>query len=101
MAKESGQVTAVQICNQTYQLRSGDDPEHVRKLARYVDQRMNEVFERTPTVDSLKVAVLTALNIADEYFSLQREMESIDGKVLKRAEKLNALLEPFVESESS
>jgi cell division protein ZapA len=60
-----GQATRVRICNQYYDLL-GNDPERIRSLAAMVDERMAEVARRTPTVDTLKVAILAALSLADE-----------------------------------
>jgi cell division protein ZapA len=63
---EDGQSTAVTIFGQTYHLRGGDDGTYLAELAAIVDCRMREVVETTGTADTLKVAVLAALNIADE-----------------------------------
>lgn len=57
----------VEIFGQPYRLRADEDPEYVQRLAEYVDGRMREVARQTSAVDSLKVAVLTALNIADDH----------------------------------
>ena len=96
MSTESGQTTTVKIFNQTYNLRSGDDPEYVKRLARFVDERMMEVLELTPTVDSLKVAVLAALNIADEYFTTTQRLEALEESVCETSEKLVARMDPFL-----
>lgn len=101
MGEDSKQVTAVEICNRTYQVSSGGDPEYVKELAQYVDRMMTEVFEQTPAVDSLKVAVLAALNIADECFSAQQKVEVLERNVTEKSEKIITLLDPFVGSESS
>jgi len=61
---KTGYVT-VQIYDQTYHL-SGQDPAHIRALAELVDARMRAVAAQGRTVDSLRVAVLAALNLADE-----------------------------------
>ncbi len=100
MSEDSKQVTAVKIFNQTYQVSSGGDPEYVKQLARYVDKMMTDVFEKTPAVDSLKVAVLAALNIADECFSAQHQLETLDDTVTEKSEKMSTLLDPLVDSES-
>ena len=101
MGEDSKQVTAVKIFNQTYQVSSGGDPEYVKQLARYVDKMMAEVFEKTPTVDSLKVAVLAALNIADECFSAQHKLDVLDDTVTEKSERIITLLDPLVGSKSS
>ena len=55
----------VEIYDQLYHL-SGQNPEHIRELAAYVDSKMRAVAAHGRTVDSLRVAVLAALNLADE-----------------------------------
>ena len=101
MSEEPNQVTTVNIYNQTYQVRSGGDPEYIKRLAKYVDETMTEVFESTPSVDSIKVAVLAALNIADDYFSTQDELNSLNEAVSEKSEKLIALLDPLTGTKSS
>lgn len=55
----------VEIYDQTYHLY-GQDPDHIRELAACVDAKMRAVAAEGRTVDSLRVAVLAALNLADE-----------------------------------
>ena len=100
MGENSKQVTAVKIFNQTYQVSSGDDPEYVKQLARYVDKVMTEVSEKTSAVDSLKVAVLAALNIADESFVARNQLETLDDTVTEKSEEMISLLDPLVGSRS-
>ncbi len=94
MAAEDMQVTAVKINNHTYHIRS-QDPERVSRLARYLDGRMKEVASQTSTVDSLKVAVLAALNIVDDYFALQEEHSSMQEEVAARSERMTEALQAF------
>ena len=56
----------VEIFDQAYNLR-GSDPEYILNLAEYVDAKMRAVAEATNTIDTVRLAVLAALNIADEY----------------------------------
>jgi cell division protein ZapA len=60
-------VTPVNIYGRTYQLRGNEDGEYLAELASLVDGRMRDVADATGTADTLKVAILAALNIADEY----------------------------------
>jgi cell division protein ZapA len=62
----------VEIFDQAYNLR-GSDPEYILKLAEYVDSKMRAVAEATNTIDTVRLAVLAALNIADEYHLLKRK----------------------------
>jgi cell division protein ZapA (FtsZ GTPase activity inhibitor) len=65
----------VEIFDQVYNLR-GSDADYIVKLAEYVDGKMRAVSEQTATVDSVRLAVLAALNIADEYHLLKRRLET-------------------------
>ncbi len=88
----------VEIFDQGYNLR-GTDPDYILKLAEYVDSKMRAVAEQTHTVDSARLAVLAALNIADEYHLLKRSAEGGTTESSKRTRKLlNALDEVLVEN---
>ena len=63
----------VEIYNQTYNIRSDGDNDYILRLAEYVDGKMREISSGTLTVDSLKVAILAALHIADEYHQLKNK----------------------------
>lgn len=81
----------VEIFDQGYNLR-GTDPDYILKLAEYVDAKMRAVSEQTHTVDTSRLAVLAALNIADEYHLLKRKTEGGNVDSSKRARQLlNAL----------
>ena len=64
----------VEIFDQAYNLR-GSDPEYILKLAEYVDAKMRAVAEATNTIDTVRLAVLAALNIADEYHLLKKKQQ--------------------------
>ena len=70
----------VSIYDQTYHLR-GTDPVHIEKLAAIVDSKMRAVSAHGHTVDSLRVAVLAALNIADELATLRERYDTLAGSV--------------------
>ena len=77
----------VEIFDQAYNLR-GSDPEYILKLAEYVDSKMRAVAEATNTIDTVRLAVLAALNIADEYHLLKRKQDSGATDYQKRAHLL-------------
>jgi len=87
----------IQIYDQNYNFGDDQDEAYLKKLAAYVDERMRVVADSTRTVDSLKVAVLAALNIADEMFTLRDRQQEIDGPLRKRVEKCVALVEKALE----
>ena len=61
----------VEILGQEYRIRSDSDPETIRRAAALVDETMVKVRDRTGTVDTLDIAVLAALNIANHLISLR------------------------------
>jgi cell division protein ZapA len=71
----------VEIFGQTYAVRGGEDPAYVERLAEYVDEQMKEVGRTSGAVDSVRVAVLAALNLADECFRLRQDLGDRDKKV--------------------
>jgi cell division protein ZapA len=74
------QSISVEIYDQVYHLR-GIDPEYIDHLARIVDQKMRAVAANGGTVDSLRVAVLASLNIADELQCLRERYASLAGSI--------------------
>ncbi len=86
----------VEIFDQVYNLR-GSDAEYILKLAEYVDMKMRAVSEQTATVDSVRLAVLAALNIADEYHLLKRRVEMPAPEVRQRASKLESALDEILQ----
>jgi cell division protein ZapA len=73
---EKPSLVHVEIFGQSYAVKAGPDPSYVEKLAGFVDEQMKQVSRSSGAVDSLRVAVLTALNLADECFRLRRETEA-------------------------
>src|SRR5512143_3062817 len=93
----------VEIFGQTYAVKAGGDAGYVEKLAGSVDEQMKEVSRASGAVDSLRVAVLAALNLADECVRLRREVDdarreqrsagsSADDRIGRLARKLGAAL---------
>ncbi len=99
-ARESGGAV-VEIYDQIYQLR-GTDPAHIERLASVVDSKMRAVSAHGQTVDSLRVAVLAALNIADELLALRARYEALSTSAAQiqmkaRAGSLMGMLDEVLE----
>jgi cell division protein ZapA len=86
----------VEIFDQGYNLR-GTDPDYILKLAEYVDSKMRAVAEQTHTVDSARLAVLAALNIADEFHMLKRKAEGGSSESFKRTRQLLIALDEVLQ----
>lgn len=69
-------VTVV-IFNEEYVVRGEENPDYIQMLASYVDRRMRMIFQRNANLSSTKVAVLTALNLADELNKLQEDYDEL------------------------
>ncbi len=80
LAAQAAGAVVVEIYGQVYQLR-GTDTAHIEKLAGIVDGKMRAVSAHGATVDSLRVAVLAALNIADELTALRARYDTLSGSV--------------------
>jgi cell division protein ZapA len=89
----SNKGTQVQIFGHVYHLRGSEDPEHARRVARLVDERMNAIADQMATADSFRIAVLAALNIADEYLRLQGRHDRFKTQVVAKSDRLVSLLD--------
>lgn len=87
----------IEIYDQSYNVNADHNEEYLKELAAYVDGKMRSVADATKMVDSLKVAVLAALNIADETFTLRQRQDAVEGPLRKRVEKCVAMVEKALE----
>lgn len=88
-----GHVISVEIHGQRYPIRSTLDHEYVTRLAAYVDEKIRAAADSTPTGDSLRLAVLAALNLADELFRCRDATRARSGEIAERAGELERLLD--------
>jgi len=78
----------VQIYGTDYKIRGDADPDYIKRLAAHVDAKMRDVVAVSSTVQPIKVAILAAINLADEYF---RALDEQGGARDQVAQRLNAL----------
>ena len=99
MSKEPQSIRVV-IYDQEYFMRGDLNREYIEKLAQYLDTKMRSIAERTRTVDTLRVAMLAALNMADEYHQLKARYEEVtqhmDQKVGEYTDALDKILKDAV-----
>jgi cell division protein ZapA len=91
----------VEIYNQTYNIRSDGDTEYIIQLAEFVDSRMREISSGTLTVDSLKVAILAALHVADELHRLKHVHEQADAQLGTRSAECAEMLDRLLKARTS
>ena len=96
---DKAHLVQVEIFGQTYSVKAGSDAAYVTRLAAFVDEEMKDVSRASGAVDSLRVAVLAALNLADEIFR-QRQQDAdkhgtgaaFDERAMRLAKKLGIAL---------
>jgi cell division protein ZapA len=98
-SKENTQSTRVVIFGSEYSIKADVDVETTRKVARYVNSKMAEIHENTASRDNVKIAVLSALNIAGELFELKdrqdtgaQQIHEITGKAASIVKKIDVAL---------
>lgn len=93
MANDEGRLVTVEINGMRYPIRSQLDPAYVAELAGYVEQKMQLAARESPAGDTLKIAVLAALNIADECFRAREEGSAHRTDFSTRARELERMLD--------
>jgi cell division protein ZapA len=87
------EVVSVEIRGQRYPIRSALEPQYVARLASYVDDKMRAAADSAPSGDMLRLAVLAALNVADELFRCRALHNARDGELAERAGELERMLD--------
>jgi len=80
--------TQVEIYGQSYHVRGEGDPEYLLELARFVDVKMREIASQSAPTDPMRIAILAALNIADEFTRFREQKERATGLWMERTEEL-------------
>lgn len=86
-------VVYVDVSGQRYPIRTTLEGRYVQELAAYVDRKMRLAGEASPSSDTVGLAVLTALNIADEVFRARAAQNTSDGSLSQRAEALEKIVD--------
>lgn len=84
--------TEVYILGQKYTIRGEKPPEHIQRLAAFVDEKLRKVYEQNSTMPPLRAAILACLYIADELYELKKEYEDTKQQLKKLEEKTNEIL---------
>jgi len=91
--EQDSRVIHVEMHGQRYAIRSSLEGQYVAELAAFVDEKMRLAAKECPAGDTLKIAVLAALNIADEYFRLLDDERRQSDQVASRAAELERVLD--------
>lgn len=93
MADKGSGATEVEIYGATYHVRADKDPEYLQEVARELDRRMRDIAGHLTSVDPRRVAILAALNLADELLQQQRQQEGEQSRFRDKAAELVSELE--------
>ena len=99
MTDESPRVVTVEIMGQRYPIKSSLDIEYITELASYVDQKIQSASEHATGGDTVRIAVLAALNIADEYFRSRDGESSLGDTLSRRATEIEAIIDRALQPE--
>src|ERR1051325_1518463 len=97
MASGTATTTEVEIFGAVYAVRGEQQREYLQELAKMVDRTMRQVSERGTTVDAARIAILAALNLADELFQCQRRQEGEREKITETVAHLTGELQRALE----
>jgi cell division protein ZapA len=92
---EKSNLVHVEIFGQAYALRAGEDPAYIERIASYVDKEMGEMGRMAGAADSVRIAVLAALNITDQLFQAREKQDGVsalDARAQGLARELSAVL---------
>jgi cell division protein ZapA len=95
MGKE--RLVEIKVFGQTYTVKTEAEEDHIQEVARYVNEKMDEVLKKTRSVSTMNVAILTALNIADDLLREKERrialLQEIETKSKELAEKIDVNLD--------
>ena len=97
MNKPNAGAVNVKIYDREYALRTSGDAERLLLVCDYLNRKMREVAESSGSVDTLKVAILTALSVTDELFRLQEELQKMDEVISRRSIECAGILDRFLQ----
>lgn len=96
-------IVDIEIYGQKYRIRvKGDEDEkYIGHLTSYVDQKMHEVAVKSKSADTTKIAVLAALNIADEFFLSQKRLDQLNEAIGHMETEIESLEVHLLEDENT
>ena len=86
-------VVQIEVHGQKYPIRTDLDPRYVEELAQFVESRMALASKSSPSSDAVGLAILTALNITDEYFRARSALTNSSGTISARTEALEKMVD--------
>jgi cell division protein ZapA len=94
-------IVEVEIFDRKFRIRvkGEEDEKYINHLTSYVDQKMREVAVKAKSADVVKIAVLAALNVADEYFLCQKKLDKLNEVIGHMESEIESLEDHFFKNE--
>jgi cell division protein ZapA len=86
-------VVQIEVHGQKYPIRTDLDPQYVEELAQFVEARMARAAKASPSSDAVALAILTALNITDEYFRMRSNASHNSGTIAARTAAIEKMVD--------
>lgn len=84
-----GGTVKIEVFGQEYSIKSDDgDEDHLKRIAQYVNEKIKDILSNTEVTTRFNVAILAALNVAHDYFSLKEDHEKLIEAIESRSKKL-------------
>lgn len=83
----------VQILGQNYAIKTDEDEAYIKSLAKFVDEKLKEIYSAAPNVNQTKASVMAAFGIADELFKLKTDQENMHKMIEEKTEILSGFLD--------
>ncbi len=83
----------VQILGQTYSIKTDEDEAYIKDLAKFVDEKLKEIYSVAPNVNHVKAAIMAAFGITDELFKIKMDQKKLDNMIEEKTKILAGLLE--------
>ena len=83
----------VQILGQNYAIKSDEEEVYIKSLAKFVDEKLKEIYSIAPNVNQTKASVMAAFGIADELFKLRADQENMNKMIEEKTEILSGFLD--------
>ncbi len=90
----------IRILNHQYAIQGTEDEAYMLKLGTYVEEKMREIQRAGSVVDSHRLAVLTALQIADDYFRLRNRFRELDALIGRKSTEMIRMLDQLTDKAS-
>ncbi len=83
----------VKILGQNYSIKTKEEETYIKSLARYVDEKLREIYSVAPNVNHQKAAIMAAFGIADELFKIKSDQKNLDKMIEEKTKILSSFLE--------